>query len=725
MTGPVGMTGAGGRLDAVLVFSQTRDAVTSRRRFVKAPFDRLRLMNITPSQESSSIASRSLGGETMREHRGSLRSKLVLAVAAMFFVLLAIDEVVRRRIVEPEFAALERLGAARDASRVFAAICSEIDHFQILASQLAHDLDLHWGADSVDTSRFDRLPADMSQSIAVVFADGHWRWLRKSASSAEPLESQIEPLVDGCIRADRHKASGITRAPDNTLLMFASAPVDTMPLDQPRADVKTDGSYSDGNPPTHLVVLQPMDGDLIAALRTQTQVSFTIESRRSDRPTSGLSIRATDASTLIAEVPLTCPQGKPLASLRLRIPRDITSRATTTNVLARNTFLICAAAALILFLLILQWLVIRPLVAIRRHTEHVAEHGLQTDPLLLSRNDELGELALAFDNMVQCLADTQQCLTQTSRAAGMAQVADTVIHNIGNVLTNINSLVAAASERLGQMRLSPLKQLSDRLRDSDADEEIITATPAYLNALHDSLKRDQDHVLESLRTLDSNVRHIHDVIRDQQCHTRTLSQTQRFIIRDLIDDAIDCCRARLEQDSVRVEIIGEGGTTVSSDRSLLLQVMINLIGNARQAMQDQPRSERTLTIEIISGLSSVQVHLRDTGRGMSPEIQQRAFRPHFTTRANGSGLGLHFCAFTLKRLGGGVTASSDGLGTGATFAMEIPIASPAEMPTTANDLPSLVDPPSVLDASDGCEMLQTSGFQRISVPPPTTSETAP
>ncbi len=253
-------------------------------------------------------------------------------------------------------------------------------------------------------------------------------------------------------------------------------------------------------------------------------------------------------------------------------------------------------------------------------------------------------------------------LAQASQAAGRSQVASTVIHNVGNVLTNVNSLLDAASAGIDGLRIGPLDKLAHRLRMDRGNDVLLEATPDYLEGLAGSLKSDQESIRQLLATLHDNVRHIHDVIRDQQRYTDPSVKSTRIRVKDIVEEAIACCRARLDDDMISVELSGDLPTHVRSDRSLLLQTMINIIGNARQAMRENEDRARILSIDVTQCETIVRILFRDNGCGMTSDTVQRVFEAHFTTRESGTGLGLHFCALTLKRLGGAIRAVSDGPG---------------------------------------------------------------
>lgn len=607
-----------------------------------------------------------------RSHHASLRSKLVLSLAAIFFVFLLVDELVRHHVIKPEFVALEKADAIRDSNRVVAAINAEVEHLTDLANQWASRID----KDTVRSSESKPLfPAESRVAwgpskidwAAIVEKDGSWRWLSgQTAEHASPTpihaNDPLRKIIRTCIESNDASASGMTRIGDQSLVMFATVAIDafdpTQDLDQTR----------------YLVVIRRIDAEMVTALRRQTQVEFAIQPSRTQKPSHKLVVWEADESTLIVELQLTGLNNEGLANICIREPRDITARSSRTTAMARYSFILGSVAALLMLLLLLQRIVIGPLTAIREHSNLVAEQGLAIEPLVVTVNDEIGQLAGSFDHMVDRLRNTQTQLAKASQAAGRSQVASTVIHNVGNVLTNVNSLLAAATDRVQGLRVGPLDKLATRLKQADADEALMKATPDYLEGLAGSLRSDQETLRQLLETLHDNIRHIHDVIRDQQRHTDHSVKASPVNLQTVLEEAIGCCQARLDQDRVSVELSGPLAVTVQSNQSLLLQTLINIIGNARLAMRENKAQPRRLRIDVEALQQSMRIQFRDSGCGMTEETIKKVFDAHFTTRESGMGLGLHFCAITLKRLGGTIRASSEGLGHGSTFVVELPIA---------------------------------------------------
>ena len=116
---------------------------------------------------------------------------------------------------------------------------------------------------------------------------------------------------------------------------------------------------------------------------------------------------------------------------------------------------------------------------------------------------------------------------------------------------------------------------------------------------------------------------------------------------------------------------------VTVDKHKVLQILVNLINNAKYALDASERPDRRLTLEIgMHGDKRITITISDNGIGIPPENLTRIFSHGFTTRKDGHGFGLHSGANAAKEMGGQLTVSSEGAGKGAVFILELPMDEP-------------------------------------------------
>ena len=110
--------------------------------------------------------------------------------------------------------------------------------------------------------------------------------------------------------------------------------------------------------------------------------------------------------------------------------------------------------------------------------------------------------------------------------------------------------------------------------------------------------------------------------------------------------------------------------TIVSEQHSILQILINLIKNAKEACGSQ--ESRVVTVTTSEESEYVRIDVTDNGVGISPDQLGSIFQHGFTTKSNGHGFGLHAAAISATELGGSLSVHSDGLNKGATFTLRVP-----------------------------------------------------
>jgi Signal transduction histidine kinase regulating C4-dicarboxylate transport system len=296
------------------------------------------------------------------------------------------------------------------------------------------------------------------------------------------------------------------------------------------------------------------------------------------------------------------------------------------------------------------------------------------------RTQELKDQVEAKEKARAELALTQRRLIAASRQAGMAEVATGVLHNVGNVLNSVNVSTTLISERLRNSRIELVSKCAGLLK-KPAQELVHFLTedprgktlPGYLEQLGHNLEQDRTFLRTEMDSLAKNIEHIKVIVSMQQSHAKSGGVLEEVEPKDLLDDAIQIQSAGLERHGIRVVLDCERVPRLLVDRHKVLQILINLISNAKWALEHRESGrELKCSLHQING-SRVQFAVEDNGIGIAPENLNRIFTQGFSTRKGGHGFGLHSGANSARELGGSLTVHSEGPGHGARFVLELPI----------------------------------------------------
>ena len=197
--------------------------------------------------------------------------------------------------------------------------------------------------------------------------------------------------------------------------------------------------------------------------------------------------------------------------------------------------------------------------------------------------------------------------------------------------------------------------------------------PSYLEQLGKHLADEQQALLRELDEMRKSVDHIRDIVATQQGYAKVGGTVEPIVAADLVEMALRMQLTALTRHDVMVNRQYSPVPTVLAEKHKVLQILNNLIRNAKQAMEANLDGKKHLTIRIApNGQGGVSVQVQDNGMGIAPDNLKRIFAHGFTTRQGGHGFGLHSSALAAKEMGGALTVHSEGLGKGATFSLELP-----------------------------------------------------
>lgn len=279
------------------------------------------------------------------------------------------------------------------------------------------------------------------------------------------------------------------------------------------------------------------------------------------------------------------------------------------------------------------------------------------------------------------LQQTQEELIEASRRAGMSEVAADILHNVGNVLNSINVTTTLIKKTLSNSEIPNLKIVTDMLQGQLgnldkflSDDPKGKHIPSYLNEVVKHLTYEQEEIIGKLKTLIEDINHIKTIIYMQQEYTKVSGSEVAIKIDQVIENSIRINQASLKKHGIQIikEFIDLGEVHVSKNG--VMQILVNLIANAKNALLESNISNKILTIRTyVHNNHYLRIEVKDNGTGISIENLSKLFQHGFTTRKDGHGFGLHSSAIAAKEMKGSLTAYSKGLGHGATFTLELPL----------------------------------------------------
>jgi signal transduction histidine kinase len=285
------------------------------------------------------------------------------------------------------------------------------------------------------------------------------------------------------------------------------------------------------------------------------------------------------------------------------------------------------------------------------------------------------------------LENAQGRLVDLSRRAGMAEVASGVLHNVGNVMNSVNVGASMAREAVSALpvegvsrAVALLDQHAGRLAEYLTADASGRKLPGYLRTLGSTLTDEKRAILGNLDQLAGHLEHMKKIIAAQQSYAKVNGVTEVCTLEEIAETALAISEAALRNSNIEVVRQYDKLPPVLVDRHQVMQILVNLVGNAKHALEETARTDRKLTVAIAKVDGGVRIEVRDNGIGIAPENLPKIFRHGFTTKKTGHGFGLHNCANAAQQMDGSLTVYSDGVGKGASFVLRMPVEYAEQLP---------------------------------------------
>jgi len=311
---------------------------------------------------------------------------------------------------------------------------------------------------------------------------------------------------------------------------------------------------------------------------------------------------------------------------------DIAGDLTSVVATVANIYILLLLAAILAGMALSNQLG-RPLVEVGKKMQRL-DLTKQLEHINYKGKDELGELIHTYNKMVDDVAEASRRMAQTEREQAWREMARQIAHEIKNPLTPMRlSLqhlmrlkkenVSDWSERFDGLALTLIEQI-DIL--SDAASELSSFSRFYSE---ESTLVELNHLVQ------------------EQCMLFNTGESADIRFESEVDPA-----------------------TVLGRKQQLSRVLVNLISNARQAIESQTQGQ--IRVRLVLEENMYALHVEDNGPGVPEKLRPRLFTPNFTTKSSGTGLGLAICRSIIEQNQGTISYHTSEWG-GACFSIRLPV----------------------------------------------------
>ncbi|CAM2068038.1 Response regulator [Sulfidibacter corallicola] len=267
-----------------------------------------------------------------------------------------------------------------------------------------------------------------------------------------------------------------------------------------------------------------------------------------------------------------------------------------------------------------------------------------------------------------------------ARATNQAQVATAVLHNIANVLNSVSVSCSVVHRRIHDSKVKQMLLahglIEDHLDNLDnylTRDEKGKLLPEYLIALGKRIESEQITIAHELKDLGAKIQLMKQAIESQQHYAKGNEIHEPVSPDAVLEEALLVQSNLIETHQIQIQSDLNAPNQLALPKAKLVHVFINLIKNGIEAMR--AAETRVLSLESREAQGAISVHISDTGIGIEPEHRKKLFTHGFTTKKDGHGFGLAYCAKAIEEMGGTLEVHSEGSGKGTRFSIHFSPAS--------------------------------------------------
>ncbi|MCB1050437.1 MAG: GHKL domain-containing protein [Acidobacteria bacterium] len=306
----------------------------------------------------------------------------------------------------------------------------------------------------------------------------------------------------------------------------------------------------------------------------------------------------------------------------------------------------------------------------RLHQYHLRE--IQLNELVRQRTQDLEEANNA-------LTQTQNSLVRAAHDAGKAEISMSVLHNVGNAINSLNvatnvllekveGIVPKLAARIAQKLEEERENLEQLVQRADG-KKMLQSLPELIKVAGER----RDAVMREVSDLRSSVHHVNAIVSAQEDQISGIQLREQIELTEILDTSLKIMMPLIHKHQIQLEKRYGPPIHMTLEGNKLLQIIINLLKNACEAIVEAKPDQPKISLHAEQTEEAVILEISDNGIGYDSSIRQRMFTLGFTTKLEGHGFGLHYCALAVKDLNGQLETQSAGLYKGSTFTITLSI----------------------------------------------------
>lgn len=279
----------------------------------------------------------------------------------------------------------------------------------------------------------------------------------------------------------------------------------------------------------------------------------------------------------------------------------------------------------------------------------------------------------------------QNAAEENALQQGRIEMSNNMMHDIGNALTGISAYTIKPQTEKDWTEIMSLQKLNDLFASKEKElieifgEEKEKHLLGFIEALKSSLQQRNKSYIEFCEKIFHTVGHISSILELQKYYLKEKNTPLATVlnIHKMIEDALIILSSSLQKRNIAVKIATDGSNpNISGDQTRMMRMLLNILKNTYEAFDGlESQDSRKLDIKITSDMktSEVIIIFSDNGAGFSPGNCGKLFERGFSTKLNGSGIGLHECRAIIESHGGTIAIESKGQNAGAETTIKIPL----------------------------------------------------